>query len=278
MSTLTRVRWLAQDYAYVASWQLRSLARAAQPADFLTGTGRDVLMLPGIYENWRFMLPLIGAVHNAGHPVHVIPALHYNRRPVEHAARIVGAYLAEHDLRDTTIVAHSKGGLIGKYAMLTTPATSRIARLVAICSPFSGSRYAGYALAPSLRAFSPTDATTRLLIRGDWVNRNITSIFGSFDPMIPSGSELPGARNIRLNVAGHFRVLGDPATIQTVVREVALPELADDSAQKQAEQIGDRRGGVADRELPQRAFQRRPTGKKPDDSPRAEQRQSDDQR
>ena len=53
---------------------------------------------------------------------------------------------------------------------------------------------------------------------------NITSIFGSFDPMIPSGSELPEGRNIRLDVAGHFRILGATATIETVLREIAQPE------------------------------------------------------
>jgi hypothetical protein len=235
-------------------------------------------MLPGIYENWRFMQPLVAAVHDAGHPVHVIPALRYNRRPVEYAAHVLSAYLAEHDLHDTAIVAHSKGGLIGKYAMLTTSAAARIVRLVAICSPFSGSRYARYALAPSLRAFSPNHATTRLLIRDESVNRKITSIFGSFDPMIPAGSELPGARNIRLDVAGHFRILGATATIETVLREIALPGLSDDAAQKQAEQIGDRRGAVADGELPQRAPQRRAAGEKSDDRSGTQQRQPDDER
>ena len=122
MSALERIGWLARDYAYVARRQLSSLTPATQPVDYRTGAGRDVVMLPGIYENWRFMQPLIAAVHDAGHPVHVIPALRYNRRPVEHAAQVVSAYLADHGLHDTAIVAHSKGGLIGKYAMLTTPA------------------------------------------------------------------------------------------------------------------------------------------------------------
>jgi hypothetical protein len=278
VNTLTRIRWLAQDGVYVVRRQLGSLAPSARPEDYRTGTRRAVVMLPGIYENWRFMRPLIAALHAAGHPVHVLPALHYNRRPVEQAARIVSAYLVEHGLRDAAIVAHSKGGLIGKYAMLTTPAAARIGTLVAICSPFSGSRYASYALTPSLRAFSPRHATTRLLIGDDSVNRNITSIFGSFDPMIPSGSELPGARNIRLDVAGHFRILGATATIQTVLREIALPERSDDPAQQQAEQIGDGRGAVADGELPQRAPQRRPAGEQSDDRSGPEQRQPDDER
>jgi hypothetical protein len=278
VNTLTRARWLAQDGAYVVRRQLGSLAPAATPADYRTGSRRAVVTLPGIYENWRFMRPLIAALHDAGHPVHVIPALRHNRRPVEQAAQVVSAYLVEHGLRDVAIVAHSKGGLIGKYAMLTTPAAARIGTLVAICAPFSGSRYASYALAPSLRALSPHHATTRLLIRDDSVNRNITSIFGSFDPMIPSGSELPGARNIRLDVAGHFRILGATATIQTVLSEVDLPQRSDDPAQQQSEQIGDGRGAVADGELPQRAPQRRPAGEQADDRSGAEQRQPDDER
>jgi pimeloyl-ACP methyl ester carboxylesterase len=220
VSVLTTVRRLAQDYAYVGDRQIRSFLSSARPADYRTGTERDVVVLPGIYENWRFMQPLIRAVHDAGHPVHVLPTLHYNRRPVEHAAKLVSRYLAEYDLWDTVIVAHSKGGLIGKYAMSKTPA-ARVTRLVAICSPFSGSRYARFALAPSLRAFSPNHATTRGLIRENDVNQRITSVFGTFDPMIPDGSELPGARNIRLDVAGHFRILSDPATIETVLLEVA---------------------------------------------------------
>ena len=50
------------------------------------------------------------------------------------------------------------------------------------------------------------------------VNTRIVSIFGPFDPHIPEGSELAGARNIVLARGGHFRVLEDPRVIAEVLR------------------------------------------------------------
>jgi hypothetical protein len=133
---------------------------------------------------------------------------------------VVAEYLRERALTGAAIVAHSKGGLIGKYAMLQSETYPRVERMVAICSPFSGSHYARFAVTPSLRAFSPTDATMQLL-REESVNERITSVYGTFDPLIPAGSILPGARNIRLDIPGHFRILGDARTIDTVIAEVS---------------------------------------------------------
>lgn len=217
-----RARWWVEDYAYAGYWQLRSAVSHAKPGDYRHGSGRPVLVIPGIYENWQFMRPLIDALHTSGHPVHVVTLLRYNRRPVQEAARMVADYIAGHNLRDAAIVAHSKGGLIGKYAMLKLDTDLRIARMIAICSPFSGSRYARFAPARSLRAFAPNDVTTRLLARERRLNGRITSVFGRFDPLIPEGSVLPGARNIQLDVGGHFRIIGDRRTIRVVLAEVGV--------------------------------------------------------
>jgi pimeloyl-ACP methyl ester carboxylesterase len=175
-----------------------------------------VLLLPGIWETWEFMRPLADLLHRRGHPVYVVPGLGRNRRTVSDGARVVGDYLAERDLSDVIIVAHSKGGLIGKLLMMSPNVPHRVDRMVAIASPFSGSSLARYTLLPSLRAFAPTDPTIRMLVAEQFVNARITSIFGSFDPHIPGGSELPGATNIKLAVAGHFRILGDRGLLAAV--------------------------------------------------------------
>ncbi|MGX9900073.1 esterase/lipase family protein [Arthrobacter sp. SA17] len=112
-------------------------------------------MIPGVYENWQFMLPLITALHQAGHPVHVVTVLQRNRLAIPAAAKLVAKHLAAADVMNAAIVAHSKGGLIGKYLMMTHDGERRVERMVAVCSPFSGSRYARFMLSPSLRAFSP---------------------------------------------------------------------------------------------------------------------------
>ena len=220
--TVQKAVWWTEDYAYATGRQLRSFFDRTQPGDFLSGTGRPVVVIPGVYENWQFMLPLITALHQAGHPVHVVTVLQRNRLAIPAAAKLVAKHLAAEDVMNAAIVAHSKGGLIGKYLMMTHDGERRVERMVAVCSPFSGSRYARFMLAPSLRAFSPRNALTLELAREERINHRITSVFGPFDPHIPEGSILPGARNIRLDVPGHFRILGHQDTVRTILEEIPL--------------------------------------------------------
>ena len=216
--------WWARDYAYAIGRQLQSFASRVSPDEFLSGTGRPVVVVPGIFEDWRFMLPLIRSLHQAGHPVHVVTVLQRNRLAVPKAAGLIADYLRDRDLTDTLIVAHSKGGLIGKYAMMALDPERRLVRMVAVASPFSGSRYAGFMLLPSLRALSPRSAVTVQLSREQRVNERITSIYGLFDPHIPEGSVLSGARNVQLDTGGHFRILAHEATISAVLAEAAAPD------------------------------------------------------
>ncbi|MET4094105.1 alpha/beta hydrolase [Arthrobacter sp. UYCu712] len=213
--------WWVQDYLYALGRQLRSAASRTRADGFRSGTRRPVVVIPGIYEDWRFMLPLVRRLHQAGHPVHVVTLLQRNRLSVPRAAGLIAAYVREQGLEDVMIVAHSKGGLIGKYVMMSLDAEARIAGMVAVCSPFSGSRYAAFMLLPSLRAFSPRNAVTVQLSREERVNERITSVYGLFDPHIPEGSVLPGARNIQLQTGGHFRILGHEDTIRTILAATA---------------------------------------------------------
>ena len=215
--------WWALDYVYAVGRQLRSAVSRLSPDEFLSGTGRPVLIIPGIFEDWRFMLPLIQTLHDTGHPVHVVTVLQRNRLAVPKAAELIVGYLRDRDLTDVLIVAHSKGGLIGKFAMMALDPERRLVRMVAVASPFSGSRYAGFMLLPSLRALSPRSAVTLQLSREQRVNERITSIYGLFDPHIPEGSVLPGARNIQLGTGGHFRILAHEQTLKTVLEEAAAP-------------------------------------------------------
>lgn len=211
--------WWAADYLYAARAQLRALDPRVTPEAFRSGDRRPVLVIPGVYEPWRFMLPLIRTLHGDGHPVHVVDPLRANRRPVADGAAAVSRYLAATGLDDVVIVAHSKGGLIGKHVMALDAEGHRVRAMAAIATPFGGSALARYQFSRTLRAFSPRDATLRRLGAEREVNRRVVSIFADFDPHIPEGSELAGARNVRLATGGHFRILAHPETLR-VVREV----------------------------------------------------------
>jgi hypothetical protein len=117
------------------------------------------------------------------------------------------------------IVAHSKGGLIGKQVLLDD-VEGRVRRLVAIATPFSGSVLARLVPSRPVRAMGPDDATILALAGRPEINHLITSICPSFDPHIPTGSHLEGATNIPVAAIGHFRVLADPDVLDAVIAAV----------------------------------------------------------
>ncbi|MDO8382851.1 MAG: alpha/beta hydrolase, partial [Microbacterium sp.] len=167
-----------RDYAYAVVAQVRAAFDRTDPSAFRVGTRTPIVVLPGIYESWRFMLPLISAMHERGHPVHVINALRRNGRPVTDSAVDVLEYLREHELRGAVIVAHSKGGLIGKQAMISGAMPEHVTGMLAITTPFAASTYARFFLSRALRGFSPRDATIRALLLETAADARIVSVYG----------------------------------------------------------------------------------------------------
>ncbi|QEA29577.1 MULTISPECIES: esterase/lipase family protein [Microbacterium] len=212
IGALRKAGWWCADYAYAGFWQLRAMFDRTDPASFTSGSGARIVVLPGVYETWKFMQPLVAAMHERGHPVQVVDTLHRNRRPVVEMAQSVGDFLERHDLTDVILVAHSKGGLAGKLVM-TGPAAGRVRSMLAIATPFGGSSYARLMLSRTLREFAPDDPGIVSLTQRRSVNDRIVSIYAEFDPHIPEGSELVGAKNVRLDTGGHFRILAHPRVL-----------------------------------------------------------------
>lgn len=196
----------------------------AVPEAFASGSRNPVMILPGVYETWHYLYPVAFALNAAGHPVHVVSALGFNNRPIPDSAHRVWQRIRELELERLTIVAHSKGGLIGKYLLARLDTERRIDRVVAIATPFSGSRMAYYTIPRAVRSFRPDDPVITSLGSERQVNARITSIAPEWDPHIPESSWLEGARNLTLPVVGHFRIL----------RDARLPALVVDEVQREA--------------------------------------------
>ncbi|GAA4628008.1 esterase/lipase family protein [Cellulomonas oligotrophica] len=223
-----------RDYAWIAGAQGRAVLRPPDPRALASGHRAPVVLLPGIYETWPVMATLARALHAAGHPVHVVPALGRNHRPLDASARLVARRMASLDLTGAVLVAHSKGGLIGKL-VLGLPAgapaadgtrTGRAVGLVAVNTPFAGSAYARWFPVRAVRALSPGDRQVLALAREVAVHARVWSVHARFDPHVPAGSWLAGAVNVRLPLDGHFRVLDDPrvhAVVLDAVEQLAAP-------------------------------------------------------
>ena len=210
------------DYAWAFSTRAGYLREKAPPAELAEGTARPVLMIPGVHEPWRYLLTVGRRLHAAGHPVHVLPELGNNVMSIEDTAALAQRYLEEHDLRNVAIVGHSKGGIVGKHMMAFDDIEHRIARMVAIASPFSGSVRAKYVPVRTIRPFLPGNPLLGALAANLELNSRITSIYTEADHVIPNGSTLEGATNIEIPLVGHFRLLSDPRVLDAVVAAVGV--------------------------------------------------------
>ncbi|MBU1588415.1 MAG: alpha/beta hydrolase [Actinobacteria bacterium] len=210
------------DYAWAFSTRAGYLREPTPPEALSEGTARPVLLIPGVYEPWRYLLTIGRRLHAAGHPVHALPELGYNVMPIAETAALAQRYLDENDLRGVAIVGHSKGGIVGKHMMAFDDVEHRIDRMVAISSPFSGSTRAKYVPVRPLRPFLPTDALLGSLAANLELNSRITSIFTEVDHVIPNGSVLAGATNVEVPLVGHFRLLSDPRVLDMVESAVGV--------------------------------------------------------
>lgn len=244
MSLLSRASSWLLDYVYVVFWQAHAVLFRTDFDDYkqrhhdeLMSTRRSpgtttryppILILPGIYERWQFMKPLVDHVHDRGYEVHVVESLGYNLKSAESLAASVTDYVEEHSLNSVVIIAHSKGGLVGKYVMAGR-CGRHIKHMIAVNTPFAGSIYAGYVFLPGVRDLSPRNAALLSLQEKREVNQHITSIYARFDPHIPGGSRLPGARNEQIDVDGHFRILGSSRLIEAIDESLGIINRCPDS-------------------------------------------------
>lgn len=213
----------ALDYAYVAYRQIAGFFRRSEVNAYHDkNRAIAVILIPGVYENWQFMRPIADMLYENGYAVHVIEGLGYNRGTVEEMAAVVNHYVEEQKLKECIIVAHSKGGLVGKYVLMNHNRRGVIKGMVAISTPFSGSRYAWFTPLRTLRIFLPDSPILTSLALNRAVNRSIASIYGVFDPHIPGGCYLEGATNIQLESRGHFRIVNDPAVHMAILSRIRM--------------------------------------------------------
>ncbi|MDQ4501728.1 alpha/beta hydrolase [Sinomonas sp. ASV322] len=182
-------------------------ARATAPA---------VVLIPGIYEPAEFMSPLRRQLEARGHRVIVLPELGYNRRTIPDSAAAVANRLRALGVRGAVVVAHSKGGLIGKLLMTAYADEGLVTRMLAVSTPFEGARYSRYAPTRPLRSFHAGHPVMGSLAKNLEANARIVSVGAVVDPLIGRTTRLDGGRNIVLPVVGHFRILADPGLLGIV--------------------------------------------------------------
>lgn len=215
--------------------------------DFILPDHTPVILLPGLLEKWGVMKNMGDYLSRQGHPVYIVPQLGYNIVNIPSAAKTVRFFLLhilpgrkhsvpflpeavqhirelvdKHNLERVVFVAHSKGGLIGKYYMVHHNRDGRVKGLVAIATPFTGSKLAKLVPHDSFREMREGEKIINDLESHHAVNHKIISIFPKFDNHIwaKDSSFLEGAENICLNTYGHHKVLFNKQTKQLILDSI----------------------------------------------------------
>lgn len=214
---------VAVDFGYAAGQQLRCFACPAPPGSFRPGKpGFPVIVpVPGIYERWDCMLPLLRRLNRMGFAVRPVPSLRRMREPVPVLADRLAQELGSWPARDVVLLCHSKGGLVGRLALHRMRDPHRIRLVIALASPFRGSTTALYVeYPPEARTLRPAsrDVVRYVDDRLPFDNR-VRSLMPRVDQAIFRRGELPGVPEECLPLLiGHHRILSDARTWVRIVR------------------------------------------------------------
>lgn len=181
-----------------------------------------IILIPGLFEEHHFLDTFADALSLAGHPIYILENLGRNIKTVPDSAKLVKELIIEKDLHNIIIVAHSKGGLIGKYLLAFDNADDRIKKVIAIASPWKGTKLFNYFWQKSMKEFRPESEIINKLKKQPQVNNKIVSIYGESDNVVfPIDScYLEGAKNIQVKNHGHHKILFDEHVCDIVMSEV----------------------------------------------------------
>ncbi len=215
------IYWIV-DYYYLFRGYLLMLLYKNPPGHYLNFVVKGkvpIILIPGISNKWGFLKNLGDSISRKGHPVYIAPKLQFNFSDIPTSAKIIREIIDKNNLEKTIIVGHSKGGLIGKYCLIYENKDNKIKGLIAIATPFSGSRLARTSPRKSFKDLMPKSQILQELNFHKEVNSKIISVMPEFDNHVWSdkGSFLQEATNIKIPIKGHHKILFDKSTISKVI-------------------------------------------------------------
>jgi triacylglycerol esterase/lipase EstA (alpha/beta hydrolase family) len=215
--------YILADYSYLFAQQLRSIVNPISPYPLTQAKLPAVVVLPGLYETWHILKPLTDTISLMGYDIHIIHQLQRNTKLVAELASTVDEYIHQHQLQQVTLLAHSKGCLVGKQVLLNHLEDQQVKNMIALCGPFAGSSISRLINNQFSREMATQSQTIKNLQQQKQVNDRILSIYPLHDNHIwhTEKSYLPGATNIQVNCSGHHRMVANPQVIKIIINQFA---------------------------------------------------------
>ena len=187
---------------------------------FVINKKAPIILIPGISNKWGFLKHLGDKISAKGHPVYTVNKLEFNFFDIPTSAKIIREIIDKNKLEKVILVGHSKGGLIGKYFLVHENKDEKVKGLIAIATPFSGSKLANHLPGKAHKELAPESKIIAELNSHKEVNSKIISIMPEFDNHVwhEKGSFLDGAINITVPIKGHHKIIFDKNVIERIIK------------------------------------------------------------
>ncbi len=144
----------------------------------------------------------------------------------DHLGRFIDEVLDANGMPDgqVDLVAHSRGGIVARFALNDLDTAGKVATLVTIGTPHEGTVTARYGRGRELDDLRPdSEVITRLRRQLPWTGPRLVCIYSSADPLVapPEHAQVDGAINIELEGMSHCRLLLWPEGWRTAYDAVA---------------------------------------------------------
>ncbi|HVZ12186.1 MAG TPA: hypothetical protein VG965_04105 [Patescibacteria group bacterium] len=202
------------ECALIIIRQVEGLITPSVPNYWSNGKKENIIIIPGFAEGWNFLSVIGNFLNEKGYKIHFPVSLGHGMLPIDKSVELIEEYVESHKLRNVTLISHSKGGIIAK---LLLDRTSKVKRVISISVPYKGTIW-GYWPTFSLRELSYDSRVLKEVNRKSKNNSKITNVYSKYDlHILPSShSYLRGAKNIRVDVVGHTRILEDEKTLKLI--------------------------------------------------------------
>ena len=207
------------EYLLIIKLNIRGLLKRNPPKNWSRGDKQDVILIHGFRENWIFLEKIGNFLCNKGCKIHVPKRLKINTASIVTNANILEGFISENNLENITLISHSKGGLIAKYFLGHSKASSKVDKVISIATPYGGTYFSF--LIGNIE-LSPISKTIKYINKNRSSCKKIINIYPSFDNhVIPNRNLLlEGAKNIKIEVVGHTKILTHKNTIKLIEKHL----------------------------------------------------------
>lgn len=222
---ITKFKQWIEDYIHASIFYSKSFIYRESPKHYLghiVDTKVPIILIPGINTKWQFLKIIADELSKIGHPIYIVRDLGYNRKSIHDSAKIVRNLIDKTDLKNIIILAHSKGGLIGKEILIHFNNDERVIKVIAVATPFLGSDIGKIIPDKAVKELSPQ---SDIIIKQNnifHVNEKIISIYGMYDNHVwpTENSILQGAENIQIKVDGHHKILSNKNARHIIIQKI----------------------------------------------------------